>query len=165
MVVFALDDGRYGLALPSVRRVLRVVAITPLPEAPPIVLGVVDLGGTIVPVIDLRRRFGHPSRGVRLSDQLVVAHTGRRTVALLVDEARGVLEVPEEESVPARHILPGLELVEGAVKLPDGLVLIHDLERLLSLEEEAAIDRVLRAAAERNGGVGGGGEEPAGGVR
>ena len=145
LVVFSLDDQRYAMALTSVQRSLRVVAITPLPEAPAIVLGIIDLGGVVIPVVDTRKLFNHPPRDVRLSDHLIVASTGRRTVALLVDETRGVIEVSPESHVPAGEIVPGLELVAGAIKLEDGLVLIHDLERLLSLEEETAIDRALSA--------------------
>jgi len=147
LVVFSLDDQRYALALARVQRAIRVVAITPLPDAPAIVLGIIDLGGAVIPVIDIRRRFNHPPRDVRLSDHLVVATTGKRTVALLVDETKGVIEASPERYAPAAEILPGLELVDGAVKLEDGLILIHDLERLLSLEEETAIDRALGATS------------------
>jgi purine-binding chemotaxis protein CheW len=60
LVVFSLDEQRYSLALDRVRRTMRVVAITPLPKAPPIVLGIVDLGGVVIPVINIRQRFNHP---------------------------------------------------------------------------------------------------------
>jgi len=143
LVVFSLDDQRYALVLACVQRCLRVVAITPLPKAPAIVLGIIDLGGVVIPVINVRMRFNHPPRDVRLSDHLIVATTGKRTVALLVDETNGVIDSSPEKVVPAAEILPGLELVDGAVKLEDGLILIHDLERLLSLEEDTAIDRAL----------------------
>jgi purine-binding chemotaxis protein CheW len=143
LVIFSLDDQRYALDLASVQRSIRVVAVTPLPEAPPIVLGIIDLGGVILPVIDIRKRFNHQPREVRLSDHLVVAETGKRTVALLVDETNGVIEATLGSVAPADEILPGLGLVNGAMKLEDGLILIHDLERLLSLEEETAIDRAL----------------------
>lgn len=148
LVVFALDDQRYALPLARVKRSIRVVAITPLPEAPEIVLGVIDLGGEVIPAIDIRKRFNHPPRDIRLSDQLIVATTGKRTVALLVDETKAVIEASPESYAPAGGILPGLGLVDGAIKLEDGLVLIHDLERLLSLEEESAIDQALHAAAD-----------------
>ena len=147
LVVFSLDDQRYALALARVQRSIRVVAMTPLPKAPAIVLGIIDLGGLVIPVIDIRMRFNHPPRDVRLSDHLIVATTGKRTVALLVDETKGVIEVAPESYALAGEILPRLDLVDGAMKLEDGLILIHDLERLLSLEEEAAIDRALDATA------------------
>ena len=157
LVVFSLDEQRYALALARVQRSVRVVAITPRPEAPAIVLGIIDLGGVVIPVINIRKRFNHPPRDVRLSDHLIVATTGKRFVALLVDETRGVIEASPESYAPAGEIMPRLELVDGAVKLEDGLILIHDLERLLSLEEETAIDRALKAAA--------GGDVPASGGR
>ncbi|MBK8596616.1 MAG: purine-binding chemotaxis protein CheW [Holophagales bacterium] len=143
LVVFSLDDQRYALALACVHRCLRIVAITPLPETPEIVLGIVDLAGVVVPVVDMRKRFHHPPRDVRLSDHLVVATTGKRTVALLVDDTKGVVEGSAGTIVPSGEILPGLEFVGGVVKLEDGLILIHDLDRLLSLDEETAIDRAL----------------------
>jgi purine-binding chemotaxis protein CheW len=143
LVVFSLDDQRYALPLARVHRSLRVVAITPLPEAPPLVLGVVDLAGDVVPVIDVRKRLGHPHRPVRLSDHLLLADTGRRRVALLVDEARGVIDLGPDDVAPAGEIVPGLDLIGAVVKLADGLVLIHDLGRLLSLDDEAALDRAL----------------------
>jgi purine-binding chemotaxis protein CheW len=143
LVVFSLDGQRYALALHCVQRSLRVVAITPLPGAPSIVAGIIDLAGVVIPVIDIRARFKLPPRALHLSQHLVVATAAGRTVALLVDETNGVIEGPPGGAVPADTILPGLELVEGAVKLDDGLVLIHDLARLLSLEEGLALDRAL----------------------
>jgi len=151
LVVFSLDDQRYALALARVQRSIRVVAITPLPDGPEIVLGIVDLGGVVIPAINLRKRFNHPPRDVRLSDHLVVATTGKRTVALLVDEVSGVIEPSPERCVAAGEIVPRLELVDGAIKLEDGLILIHDLNRLLSLEEETAIDRALGDAPASGG--------------
>jgi purine-binding chemotaxis protein CheW len=147
LVVFALDSQRYGLDLDRVQRCIRVVAITPLPQAPGLVLGIIDLAGVVIPVIDMRKRFSLPPRNSRLSDHLVVATTGKRTVALLVDETSGVVEVSAESYAPADAILPGLEMLDGAMKLKDGLILIHHLGRLLSLDEEKAIDRALSAAA------------------
>lgn len=146
LVVFVLDDQRYALPLDRVQRALRVVAITPLPSAPSIVLGVVDLGGEVLPVVDLRRRFGLPPREVRLADHLLVASTGHRTVTLLVDDTQGAIAAPPERCARAGEILPGLALLEGVVKLDDGLILIHDLGRLLSLDEESALARALDTA-------------------
>lgn len=158
LVVFSLDDQRYALPLNFVQRSIRVVAITPLPQAPDIVLGVIDLGGTVVPVIDIRQRFNHRSRDVHLSDHLVIATTARRTVALLVDETKGVIETSPDSYAPADTIFPRLKLVAGAIKLADGLILIHDLDRLLSIEEETAIDGALSGGRTASADGAGGGE-------
>lgn len=145
LVVFSLECQRFALDLACVRGSLRVVAITPLPEAPSIVLGIIDIGGVVIPVIDIRQRFKLPPRDVRLSDHLIIATTGKRTIALLADETQGVIEVSPESYVPSSEILPGLDFLDGAIKLEDGLILIQNLERLLSIEEETAIELALSA--------------------
>lgn len=145
LVVLTLCDQRYGLPLSAVERVVRMVEITPLPKAPDIVLGVVNVQGRVIPVVDMRRRFRLPERAISLSDQLVIAHTARRPVALAADAVSGVLEYSEQEAVGAQNILPDIEYVKGVVKLRDGLVLIHDLDKFLSLEEGATLDRALES--------------------
>ena len=145
LCLFTLDERRYALTLPCVERVVFVVDITPLPKAPPGVLGVVNVKGDIVPVYDVRHRFRLPQRAINLTDQLMIARTSRQTVALLVDSVDGVIEVAEEDIAAAQGILPEVEYVQGIVKLQDGLVLIHDLEQFLSAEEERTLDKALKS--------------------
>lgn len=142
-VVFTLGDQRYGLVLSAVDSVVRAVDITPLPQAPDIVLGVVNVRGRVIPVINLRRRFRLPEREMVLTDQLVVAHTTRRPVALVADAVRDVLEYSEGSLVEAQSILADAEYIEGIVKLDDGLILIHNLDTFLSLEEETFLDQAM----------------------
>lgn len=153
LVLFALDEQRYALELASVERAVRVVDVTPLPKAPPIVLGIVNVKGNVVPVYDLRRRFRLPEREINLTDQLMIATTSRQTVALLVDSVSGVVEIAEEEIAPAEKILPEIEYVRGVVKLQDGLVLIHDLDRFLSPEEERSLDQALQSVSREQDSV------------
>ena len=76
-VVFTLDGLFYAVSLSAVSRVIRAVEITPLPKAPPIVLGVINLGGRIIPVVNIRKRFLLPERELELTDQLIVACASR----------------------------------------------------------------------------------------
>lgn len=140
---FAIEAGRYALPLKDVERVVRVVEFTRLPRAPEIVLGIVNLEGRIIPVVNVRQRFRHPDREVQLSDQLIVARTSRRPVALLVDRVEGLVEQAEHQIVQAVDVVPGLEYVRGVAKTEDGLVLIHDLDAFLSLEEEQKLSEAL----------------------
>lgn len=135
LVVFTLDEQRYALYLSAVERVLRVVEVTPLPKAPEIVLGVINVQGDIVPVVNIRRRFCLPEREPNLNDHLILARTPKRRLALVADAATGFVERPREEVIAADTILPGIEYVEGVAKLADGLILIHDLDKFLSLDE------------------------------
>jgi purine-binding chemotaxis protein CheW len=153
LVLFTLDERRFALTLSSVERVVRAVDVTPLPSAPPSVLGVVNVRGEVIPVYNLRRRFRLTERDTDLIDQLMIANTSRRTVGLLVDSAEGVIDVAEEMIASAEKILPEMEYVHGVVKLPDGLVLIHDLDQFLSAGEERALERALNRDPSRSDSV------------
>src|SRR5882724_5781124 len=146
LIVFVLDRQRYALQLSMVDRVVRMVAITPLPKAPDIVLGVVNVQGQVIPVINMRRRFSLPEREIVLTDQLVVAHTARRTVALVADAVLDVIASPAQSLIETEDILPKIEYVDGVIKLADGMILIHDLDSFLSLEEENSLDQVLETS-------------------
>ncbi|MDP2371397.1 chemotaxis protein CheW [Rhodoferax sp.] len=143
LIVFSLGEQRYALRLAAVDGVMRAVAINPLPQAPGIVLGIVNVQGRIIPIINVRRRFGLPQREIALTDQIVIAHTARRTVGLVVDSVADVIAYPAQAMTEAQSILSSMAYVEGVVKLPDGLVLIHDLDRFLSLEEETSLEQAL----------------------
>lgn len=145
LVTFSLDDRKFALYVSTVQRIIRVVEVTALPKAPEIVVGIINLRGTFVPVFDIRRRFRLPPREVRLDDHMIIATTTKRTVALMVDSVNDVIEIPGERIIAAEQILPELEYVEGVVKTEGGMVLIHDLERFLSLPEEKALDEALEA--------------------
>ena len=143
LVVFCLDEQRYGLPLAMVERIVRAAELTPLPQAPAIVMGVIDVDGQVLPVLNIRWRLRLPHREISPADQFLIGQTGRRTVVLVIDEAQGVIEVPDVDVVDAVEIVPGLDQIRGVVKLGDGLLLIHDLERFLSLEEEHALDQAM----------------------
>ena len=143
-VIFTLDEQQYALRLSSVERVISAAEVTPLPKAPDIVLGIINLQGRVIPVMNIRKRFRLPEREMELSDQLIIATTSRRTVALVVDAVDSVIELSNQEMIPPEEILPDTEYVEGIIKLEDGLVLIHNLDKFLSLEEDKELDAALK---------------------
>lgn len=143
LVIFNLDEQSYALYLVAVKRIVRLVEITPLPKAPEIVLGILNLQGEIIPVVNIRRRFRLPERETDLNDQLIIAKTQRRTFALAADSVSGVIERPEEDLIAAEKIIPGMEYVEGVIKLEEGIILIHNLDKFLSLDEEKALKEAM----------------------
>jgi purine-binding chemotaxis protein CheW len=147
IVVFALDDTRCALSLSAVERPVRAVAITPLPNAPGIVLGVINAQGRIIPVVDVRKRFRFPEREMNVDDRFILARTTRRTVALVVDAVLGVRELAAGELVSAKRDLPFASYLQGVAKMEDGLVMIYDLDRFLSLDEEGALDAAMPGGA------------------
>lgn len=144
LVVWRFASQRYALCLDRVERVLPAIDVTPLPDAPEIVSGVVNFQGRLIAVVNMRRRLALAEREPRLADQLVLAHSARRRVAFFVDTVEGVVEHSREAVVQAQAIAPGLGCIAGVAKLADGLILIHDLDRLLSLDEERRLDEVLQ---------------------
>jgi purine-binding chemotaxis protein CheW len=148
LVVFLLDDHRYALPLPAVERVLRIVDVTPLPQMPDIVDGIINIQGQVVPVVNVRRRLGLPDRIPSLDDRFMVARSLHRKIALTADAVTGVINTSAELIDTAKTILPGMKYFEGVLKLDDGLVLIQDLTRLLSLDEEDQLESALRHANE-----------------
>ena len=147
IVVFALDEPRYALNLSAVERVVRAVEITLLPQVSEIVLGVINVQGQIVPVVDIRKRLHLPPRDMRLDDRFILARTSRRLVALVVDSVAGCRALADWEWASAEQTLPGVKYIHGLAKLDDDLVLICDLDQFLSLDDE----QTLAAALAREG--------------
>jgi purine-binding chemotaxis protein CheW len=155
LVGFFLDGQEFALHLSSVESVVHIVEITPLPKVPDIVSGVIDYKGHIIPVMNVRRRFHLQEREIELSDQLIIADTSTRKVALLVDHVSRVVECLQGEIVKSKTILPELPYIEGVVKLEDGMILIHNLDQFLSLEEGKELDKAMKArSAKRTPGQG-----------
>lgn len=143
LVVFRLDDNRFALHLSAVARVIRIVEAVPLPKAPDIVTGVINIQGKIVPVVNIRKRFRIKERAIDINDHMIIAGTPKREVGIIVDEVLCVIECPEDRIVMSGDGLSGMEYVEGVAKLEDGMVLIHDIEKFLSLEEEKKLDKAI----------------------
>jgi purine-binding chemotaxis protein CheW len=143
VVVFSVDGQRHALHVDAMQRVTPAAQVTPLPGAPSAVLGAIDVGGTLLPVFSLRRHLGLADRALRLSDVFLIARTTKRSVALLVDEVEAVRMAPAP-AVDVATLAPGVRGVDSVVRLDDGLLLIHDLERFLTDDEERALEAALR---------------------
>ena len=147
IVVFTIDNQRYALRLSDVKRIVRTVEVTALPQAPEGILGVVNVEGQVIPVVNIRRRFNLPEQEINLDDQLIIARTSGRAVALVVDAVSGIVERSEQEVIAVEDIVPGTEHVEGVIKLEGDMILIPNLDSFLSLEEENSHNGALPPAS------------------
>jgi purine-binding chemotaxis protein CheW len=145
-LLFELDGQRYGLRASAVREITWAVQTVSVPASLPHVEGALDYRGEIVAALDVRRRFGLPSRPIALADHLIIA-AGGRTVALRVDRAVEVAEIADGDVAPVTGTLPGAGPVTGIARHADGLVLIHDLETFLTDAEERELTRALASLA------------------
>ncbi len=139
LLVFALDGNQYAVRLHEVERVVPAVEITPLPEGPEIVVGVINVQGRVIPVLNIRRRFRLPEREIDLNDNIVIVKGTKWTAAFAVDSVKGVIERGDDEIIPSDNILPGMEHMQGIVMIADELVFLHDIDKALSFEEKERI--------------------------
>ncbi len=142
-VLMTVDGQSYALPLAVVDRILRMVEVTPLPGAPDVVEGVINVQGEVVPVVSIRRRFGLTHRPVEISDSLVVAHARKRRIAVIAESVLGVVERFGSDAVSTSEITRGTQYIEGVLKTSDGLVLIQDLDKFFSLEEESSLEQAM----------------------
>jgi purine-binding chemotaxis protein CheW len=147
LVVFEIDGRRYGLPAADVREIVRAVTVSPLPAAPPIVEGLINVRGALVPVLDLRARFRLPAKDPSHTDYLLLASAGARLVAFRADRALDLARVDAADIEDATAIVPDAHYLRGVAKLADGLVLIHDLRTFLKDTEAVALDDALAAVA------------------
>jgi len=143
LVVLTIDDKIYSIYLPAVERIVHAVEITPLPKAPPVILGIINYQGTIIPVINSRKLFLLPERETDIKDKLVIANTSRRTVALIADSVLGIEEFTEDEMIKPDDIVPGISFIEGVIKRNDEIIMIYDLDSFLGLEEENKLGEII----------------------
>lgn len=134
-VVFTIDSHGYALNITAVERIFRAVEVTPLPESPDVILGVINIHGRIVKVINTRKRFNLPAKSLDPKDKFVIISNAKHIAALAVDDVSGILEATSKEIIPATDILSDMENVEGIVKMKDSIIYILNLEKILSFEE------------------------------
>jgi len=142
LVVFQLAAELYGVEIARVHEIIRLPTVTRVPRAPSFVEGIINLRGKVIPVVDLRRRFGLPTAAHTRASRIVVVELGDQVVGIIVDGVSEVLRVNSSIVEPPSPVVAGLdsEYLEGIAKLPDRLVILLDLDRVLALEERQALE-------------------------
>jgi purine-binding chemotaxis protein CheW len=150
LVVFTLGDEEFGVDIAQVREIVRLVQITYLPKAPTFIEGVVNLRGQVLAVIDLSKRLNIASKPRSEQSRIIVVEVSDNTVGMIVDSVSEVLRLSEErvEEVPnlVETEVPE-HYIRGVGKLKDRLLVLLDLNRVLSPEEVQHVDQHLKVAA------------------
>lgn len=135
MVVFFLDDQRYALPIERVQEIQQIVAYTEVPDATGITLGMVNLRGVVVPLVDLRMLVGLQPKDYHLETPMVICRVGDSLVALVVDEVEDVAEMPVGSLQSPSRLHALADRLLGVCMTEQGLVFLLDLERLIPTEE------------------------------
>jgi purine-binding chemotaxis protein CheW len=136
-ILFELAGTTYGVRSRSVQQMEMIEHITPVPNAPPAVEGVVLARGQVIPALSLRARFGFEKIPYDLRARLVVVRSGERTIGLIVDTAREFLRIPASAVEPPPEAITGLsgKYLEGIATINGRMILVLDLEEVIDLGE------------------------------
>lgn len=147
LVTFGVGDSWYAAEIGHVERVLRHEAVYAVPGMPEWVEGVIDYQGRVVPVVDLHRRFGLPLGSREGAGRLLVFTLGDESIAAAVDRVIDVRTVAPGDLAPPPRLVRGTasEFLRGMVRQGEAMLLLLDLLRLLSVDEQAALRDSLDA--------------------
>jgi purine-binding chemotaxis protein CheW len=146
LFVFRAGAQTFGIPVAQVSVVFPVVEIDALPNAPRAIRGIVNVRGTVTPVVDLQRRFTRIDTQLDLEQRLILVFVGPRQFALLADDVDGVHGIPDASITDMETAIPGAGIVTTVAATGLGLTYIYDLDELLSATEEAVLDAALRDA-------------------
>lgn len=137
LVTFSIGDEEFGVDILKVQEIIRTMEITKVPRAPMFVEGVINLRGKVIPIIDLRRRFGLISKVHDSHTRIIVIEITGMVVGFVVDSVSEVLRIPVSTVEPPPPVVAGLDsdYISGVGKLADRLLILLDLDKLLSMED------------------------------
>lgn len=146
-LLFELAGQRFAISLDEVEELTRACALQALPKAPHPILGVLNLRGAVVPVLDLRQRLDLPETELAPADYFVFARVQRRRVGLRVDRVLGIEWLDSGPAERELNLGARIEHLSGAAAVADGVVLIYDLATFLSVPEARLLDVALAQRA------------------
>lgn len=144
LVVFDLADEGYGVDISAVREIIRLQEITHVPRTPEFVEGVINLRGKVIPVIDLRKRFGLAVEAESQDNRIVVVDIGDQDIGVVVDAVTEVLRIPTDSVEPPASVITTADsdYLLGIAKLDSRLIILLDLQKVLSVDEQGALSEM-----------------------
>ncbi len=135
-LVFEINNKFYAVKLSAVERVIRAVELIHLPKAPDNLLGLINMQGAIIPVVNIRKKFNLPNQEIELDNRIIISRTSTRTIAFIVDSVEGVIDFSQDQLDRARQILPEMEQYIGGVgDINSNAVLIYKIDQLYPVKE------------------------------
>jgi purine-binding chemotaxis protein CheW len=133
-IMFQIEENWFAVDLFSIDKVFRAAALMTVPQAPEFVLGLINIAGKIIPVIDIRRRLRLPMRELDIRDRIVIARVSGRSAAFIVDEIAGVMPLSDDRLEQSTDIYPEMgPYVKGVGKFEDRTALIFDVSVLFDI--------------------------------
>jgi purine-binding chemotaxis protein CheW len=142
LVSFNIGQEEFGLGIQCIQEINRMVEITRVPNSPEFVSGVINLRGKVIPIINLRKRFGFPPKENDRNTRIIVVELGGMVVGFVVDSVSEVLRIPKNITEPPPSIVAGIgsEYITAVAKLDNRLLILLDLERVLKDKEKQELE-------------------------
>jgi len=144
LVVFKLGEEEYGVEITQVQEIIRVMETTRVPKAPTFIKGVINLRGKVIPVIELKKRFGLTECNIDDQTRIIVVEVQDYTVGMIVDCVSEVLRLSSESIEPTPPVFSNLsdEYIRGVGKLENRLLILLDLDKILSISEMSELEKI-----------------------
>ncbi len=142
LVVFHLGDEAFGVDIAQVKEIIKMAEITQMPNASEFVEGIINLRGQITTIMDLRKRLGMQVADIDENTRIIIVEASGSTLGLIVDSVSEVLRMSGKDIDPPSAASTHAEYVQGVGKLDDRLLILLDLNRILSKEEIVQMERL-----------------------
>jgi len=144
LVTFTLGSEEYGVDIMRVQEIIRFQNVTHVPQMPSFIEGVINLRGIVIPVIDLRKRFQLAEPGHTANTRIIVVNVGAKTTGIVVDAVSEVLRLPEDQIEPPPPVVSGIghEYLQGVGKVQGRLLILLDLDKILTAMEHSALSEM-----------------------
>ncbi len=142
LVSFRLAQEEYGIEITKVQEIILMGEITRVPQTPDYIKGLINLRSTVIPIVDLRLRFGLAQEEATDETRIMVVNVAGKTIGIIVDAVSEVLRISHEQIAPPPPTVAGLgrEYLTGLVKLENRLLILLDIDRILGQEETACLE-------------------------
>jgi purine-binding chemotaxis protein CheW len=144
LVVFKLGEEEYGMDILSVKEIIRYQKTVKIPDAPDFIQGIINYRNSVVPIMDLNRRFKLGGKGLSDSTRVIIVNLAGKQVGFMVDQVEEVLRLGEEDIEAAPEVVTGVDrkYIRGIGKLEDRLIIILDVERILTEGEKKELQQI-----------------------
>ncbi|MEI6433377.1 MAG: chemotaxis protein CheW [Bacteroidota bacterium] len=142
ILLFSINNHRFALNMNQVDRVIQAVAVNPVPDSSPILNGLVDYHGEVIPVLNFRYRLKLEEKPTGVNDFFILTNTSSRRFFIIATEVQGIIETSEQDIISVTDLEPGAG-VSGVIQREDGLYFIYDLEKFITSNEDIELEKVI----------------------